>query len=149
MPSFDTELEAHGPGVVAVIPEDVMDELGGRRVPVVATVNEYAWRTTTAVYGGVAMIGLNKDVQRAARVGPGDRVHVELVRDEAPREVEVPAALATALANEVAAREAFDSMSFTHRKEYARWIDEAKKEETRARRVAKAIEMLCAGRTIS
>jgi hypothetical protein len=149
MPAFDTELQSRGPGVVAEVPEQVMEKLGGRRVPVVATVNGHTWRTTTAVYGGIAMIGLNKEVQRAAGVGAGARVEVTLERDEAPRDVAVSEALAVALGNDVAAREAFNSLSFTHRKEYARWIEEAKKEETRDRRVAQAIEMLRAGKRIS
>jgi uncharacterized protein YdeI (YjbR/CyaY-like superfamily) len=59
-----------------------------------------------------------------------------------PREVEIPSALLAAFERDSAAKAAFDKLAFTHRKEYARWIAEAKKEETRERRVAKALEML-------
>jgi hypothetical protein len=149
VPAFETELEARGPGVIAVVPEEVMDALGGRRVPVVATVNGYAWRTTTAVYGGVAMVGLNKAVQAGARVGAGDRVSVELERDDAPREVDVPEPLAEALAREPAAKAAFDGLAYTHRREFAEWIAGAKKDDTRERRLEKTLEMLRAGKTIS
>ena len=62
--------------------------------------------------------------------------------DSAPREVDVPDDLAAALAGEPAARQFFDGLSFTHRKEYADWIAEAKREETRARRVERALAML-------
>ncbi len=123
-----------------------MAELGGRRVPVRATVNGHTWRSTTAVYGGRAMVGLNKDVQREAGVGVGDRVRLELERDEAPREVELSAALAEPLAADPDARRAFESLSYTHRREYAEWIAEAKREETRERRVTRALEMLRDGR---
>ena len=68
-------------------------------------------------------------------------------QDAAPREVELPDALAGALAQDAEARAAFDRLACTHRKEYARWIDEAKRDETRQRRIAKALEMLRRGRT--
>jgi uncharacterized protein YdeI (YjbR/CyaY-like superfamily) len=61
----------------------------------------------------------------------------------------VPDALAEALAGNGSARAAFDRLAFTHRKEFARWIAEAKRDETRERRVAKALEMLLGGQTLS
>ena len=149
MPRFETELVARGGGVVAEVPDEVMAELGGRRVAVVATVNGHSWRTTTAVYGGLAMVGLNKTVQATAGVSAGDRVELALERDDAPREVVVPETLAEALAGDVLARETFNSLAYTHRKEYAEWIAEAKRPETRERRVARALEMLRDRKTIS
>jgi uncharacterized protein YdeI (YjbR/CyaY-like superfamily) len=73
-------------------------------------------------------------------------VEVELALDTAPREVEVPPALATALAGDAAAQAAFDALSFTHRKEYARWVAEAKRPETRERRIAETLARLRAGK---
>jgi uncharacterized protein YdeI (YjbR/CyaY-like superfamily) len=61
----------------------------------------------------------------------------------------VPEALARALSAEPDARDAFEALAFTHRKEFARWIAEAKREETRDRRVAQAVEMIRAGQTRS
>jgi uncharacterized protein YdeI (YjbR/CyaY-like superfamily) len=61
----------------------------------------------------------------------------------------VPEALAAALATDAAARATFDALAFTHRKEYARWIVEAKRDETRERRVRQALELLRAGKTRS
>jgi len=133
VPRFETELVARGGGVVAEVPDEVMAELGGRRVAVVATVNGHSWRTTTAVYGGLAMVGLNKTVQATAGVSAGDRVELALERDDAPREVVVPETLAEALVGDVLARETFSSLAYTHRKEYAEWIAEAKRPETRER----------------
>ena len=79
-------------------------------------------------------------------VAAGDQVDVDIEPDTGPREVEVPADLAEALAHDQAARAAFDGLSSTHRKEWVRWIDDAKKAETRATRLAKTVESLHAGK---
>jgi len=122
---------------------------GARRVPVVATVNGYRWRTTVTRMGGEFLLGLNGQVRRAAGVEAGDRIEVEIGLDAAPREVAVPPALAGALDGDPEAAAAFNRLSYSHRKEYARWIDEAKREDTRGRRVAQALDMLRAGKTRS
>jgi len=122
---------------------------GRRRFPVVATVNGYTWRTSVARMGGEFLVGLNREVREGAAVATGDTVDVALELDTAPREVEVPEALATALEGDPEARAAFDGLAFTHRKEFARWIEEAKREETRERRVGQALQMLREGRTRS
>jgi uncharacterized protein YdeI (YjbR/CyaY-like superfamily) len=88
-------------------------------------------------------------VREAAGAEAGDTVEVEIALDAAPREVDVPEALAAALARDGAAKEAFDGLAYSHRKEFARWVAEAKREETRDRRVATALEMLREGRTRS
>ena len=119
---------------------------GAKRFPVVATVNGYTWRTTVTRMGGEFLLGLNRAVREDAGVEAGDTVEVKLELDTAPREVEVPEALANALAEDPKARAAFDRLAFTHRKEYARWINEAKRDETRQRRVAQALEMLRQGK---
>ena len=100
------------------------------------------FRTTTMLYGGTAYVGLRKDQLREFGVAAGDGVQVTVDLDAAPRVVEVPAELAAAFktAPDVAAY--FESLSFTHRKEYARWVAEAKKQETRDARASKAIQML-------
>jgi hypothetical protein len=122
---------------------------GAKRFPVVATVNGYTWRTSVARMGGEFLVGLNREVRAGAGAEAGDTVEVALELDTKPREVEVPEALATALAGDPEARAAYEGMAFTHRKEYARWIEEAKRDETRERRVAQALEMLRAGKTRS
>jgi uncharacterized protein YdeI (YjbR/CyaY-like superfamily) len=70
---------------------------------------------------------------------------VEITLDTAPREVEVPQDLREALATDPAARKVFDGLPFTHRKEYVRWIEEAKKPETRQNRLAKTLAKLREG----
>ena len=143
---FDGVLESAGRGGGALIriPFDLREAFGGVRVPVRVRVNGYEFRTTTAVMGGKALIGLNKKVRDGAGVAVGDRVEVELERDNEPRTVEVPEAFAAAL-SEAGLRDRFDGFSYTHRKEYVRWIEEAKREETRERRLVKAIELLGQG----
>jgi len=72
-------------------------------------------------------------------------VTIEL--DRMPREVQAPGALAAALAADLQAAASFEQMAFTHRKEYARWVAEVKRAETRQRRVAQALEMIRPGKT--
>jgi uncharacterized protein YdeI (YjbR/CyaY-like superfamily) len=88
-------------------------------------------------------------VREAAGVEAGDTVPVVLALDTEERTVEVPEDLATALAGDAEAKAAFDRLAYTHRKEFARWVGEAKKVETRERRAAQALEMLREGRTRS
>ncbi len=74
--------------------------------------------------------------------GVGDSVRVSLRRDDAPRSFEMPREFAEALAREPEASEFFDGLSFTHRKEMAGSIREAKKEGTRLARLNKAMTLL-------
>ena len=115
---------------------------GPKRFPVRVTINGYPWRTTVTPMRGENLLGLNREVRTGAGVEAGDTVEVLIELDTEPREVEVPEPLAAALAQDPEAKQAFDAMSFTHRKEYARWIEEAKRAETRDRRVTQALERL-------
>jgi uncharacterized protein YdeI (YjbR/CyaY-like superfamily) len=99
--------------------------------------------------GGEFLVGLNREVREQAGVQAGDRVAVKLELDTAPREVDVPESLAAALADDDDARAAFEGMAYTHRKEFARWVADAKREETRQRRVAESVQMLRHGKKLS
>ncbi len=92
------------------------------------------------------MVGVTKANRAAAGVGVGDAFDVEIALDTAPREIEVPPDLADVLAAEPAAAAAFDRLSFSHRREYVQWITEAKRPETRARRVAGTVDRLREGK---
>jgi bifunctional DNA-binding transcriptional regulator/antitoxin component of YhaV-PrlF toxin-antitoxin module len=131
------------------VPIDPKQVFGESRPPVAGTLNGTPFRGRLAVYGGKTYLGLNKEIRDAAGIEVGDAVDVVLDRDEGPREVEIPSELRRAFERDAAARAAFYKLAFTHRKEYARWIAEAKREETRERRVAKALEMLKEGETLS
>jgi bacteriocin resistance YdeI/OmpD-like protein/uncharacterized protein DUF1905 len=127
------------------LPFDVKAEYGSARAKVKATVNGVEIRTTVAVYGGRSYVGFRREFPDAAGIAIGERVSVRIEPDEGPREVVVPADLASALGKDAAARTAFDALAFTHRKEYAAWVSEAKRPETRVGGVQKTIEMLRAG----
>jgi Bacteriocin-protection, YdeI or OmpD-Associated/Domain of unknown function (DUF1905) len=124
------------------VPFDVREIYGEARPPVRGTVNGVPFQSRLMVYGGVTWLGLRNELRREAGLADGDSVDVEIERDDSPREVEVPPELASALASDDIAAGVYESLSFTHRREYAEWIAGAKKEETRTRRVAKALEML-------
>jgi uncharacterized protein YdeI (YjbR/CyaY-like superfamily) len=143
MPRFEAEIADLSPSLGLILPFDPKAVFGRIRAPVRVTINRFTFRTTVASMGGIVFIGLNRDVQRAAGVSAGDRVMVEVEVDDEPRAVEVPADLAAALDPE--ARAKLDSLSYTHRKEYVRWIEEAKREETRRARIEKAAAMLREG----
>jgi hypothetical protein len=146
-----TTLLARGPAAAVVLDDEQAATIGdgAKRFPVRATVNGYSWRTSVARMGAENLLGLNREVRTAAGVEPGDTVAVLIELDREPREVQIPEALATALADDAAARQAFDTLAFTHRKEYARWVADAKRDETRERRVQRALELLRQGKTLS
>jgi hypothetical protein len=124
------------------VPFDVKERFGRARAPVRGTVDGTDFRTTVAVYGGRYYVGFNKGVRDRAGIAIGDEVEVALEPDREPRTVEVPPPLAAVLEEDATAKAAFDGLSYTHRSEYARWIAEAKRHETRDRRVTKAVAML-------
>src|SRR3954465_10731044 len=130
-----------GGGHFLEVPFDAKAAFGKARPPVRATVNGTALRTRLMVYGGRTYLGLTKAVLAEAGLALGDAVAVELERDDAPREVELPPELEAALADPQV-RAAFDALAFTHRREYAQWVAEAKRPETRERRVAKTSRRL-------
>ena len=146
-----TTLVPRGPAAAVVLDDEHVATIGegARRFPVLATVNGYAWRTTVTPMAGEFLLGLNRGVRESAGVQAGDTVEVAIELDTAPREVDVPEALATALAADPAANAAFEALAFTHRKEYARWISAAKHQHTRDSRVTQALQMLCEGKTLS
>jgi hypothetical protein len=126
---------------VIELPFDPKAKFGRARAPVVATVNGHSFRTTVAVYGGRHYIGLRADVRNAAQVELGEMVEVEIELDDRERTVEVPADLATALA-EAGVRDAFDSLSYSRRREHVEAVIGAKRPETRRRRIDRAVEAL-------
>jgi hypothetical protein len=148
MPTFRTTLwNSGGNNVGIVVPDDILASFGaGKRVPVVVTIDgDYSYRTTTAVMGGRTLISFNADTRARTGKGGGDEVEVTLAHDTAPRTVEIPEALAAAIAENVDARAAWDRLPPSHQKEHARAIADAKGDDTRARRVAKVVAALTDG----
>src|SRR5579859_4277109 len=148
---FRAQLQPRGPAAAVVLDDAQVAAVGegAKRFPVVATVNGYTWRTNVSRMGGEFLLGLSREVRQAAGVEAGDMVDVAVRLDGAPRDIVVPEALTAALATDPQAKAAFEGMAFTHRKEYARWVAEAKRDETRLRRAQQALEMIRAGKTRS
>jgi hypothetical protein len=134
-------------GAAFDVPHDVAAALSdAKRPPVTVTINGHEFRTRLAVYGGQPMVGVSKANRAAAGIDLGDPFDVAIAVDTAPREIEVPPDLAEALAGDAEASATFDRLSYSHRREYVLWITEAKRPETRARRVAGALERLREGK---
>jgi len=131
-----------GGGHAVVVPKEVAAAFGSKRPRVLAHVDGVEYRSRLMVYGGQSYLGLRKDLLRQLEVEAGDRVQIELVEDHEERVVVEPPELTQALADDPAAQAAYQKLPLTHRNEYARWIDEGKKPETRADRVAKTIKRL-------
>jgi hypothetical protein len=124
---------------ICVATADVVRWFGRKsRVPVVATINGYSYRSSLSPMGGGHVLPVNGEVRKAASVAGGDRVRLTLQLDEGERTVEVPDDLAQALAS-ARMRGAFDAMSFTHRKEWVRAVLDAKRPETRTKRIADCV----------
>jgi Bacteriocin-protection, YdeI or OmpD-Associated/Domain of unknown function (DUF1905) len=145
METFEAAIRSSGTGrggaLVAVPPEVVEALGGGGRIPVSATFDGVAYTGSIVSMGEGPCIGILKSIRTRIGKEPGDTVVVTLERDSAERTVEVPDDLAAALA-EAGAREAFDKLSYSHRREHVAAINDAKRPETRQRRIANAIAMV-------
>jgi hypothetical protein len=135
-----------GGGAGVVFPYDVEREFGAKGlIPVKSTLDGIPYTGSLCKCGPEAhMLGVLKGIREQIGKGPGDTIEVVLWRDEEVRTVEVPADFKALLEKEDLFA-SFEKLSYTHRKEYCRWITEAKKEETRQNRLKKSIEMLRAG----
>lgn len=143
---FTAEVQKHPDMNAAYVefPYDVEKEFGTRgRVKVQVQFDGHNYRGSLAPMGKkFHLLGLTQMVRKAIGKEPGDKVQVILHKDEEERTVEVPADLQELLKDHPVARTFFDTLSYTHRKEYVQWITGAKKEETRKRRLQKTVEML-------
>jgi hypothetical protein len=125
------------------IPFDVQKTYDTRaRVPVRGTINGFPYRSTIFPMGGKYIMAVNKELRAGAKAKGGDQISVTMERDEEPRIITPPADLARALKANKAAQAAWNKLSYTHRKEHARAVEEAKRPETRVRRIEKAIAEL-------
>jgi hypothetical protein len=143
---FTVQLERVGAtATMFKVPFDLTEAFDRARPPVAVTIRRHTWRTTPGVYGGVGHIVVNRAVKAATGVDAPERVRVTMELDTAPRRVVVPADLRAALAGDAEAKQAFAKMSYSHRREYVDWVEEAKRPETRARRIAATVERVRAG----
>lgn len=127
-----------------IFPYDVKKEFGAARVKIKSTFDGVPYRGSLVPMGikeGYPLLIL-KDIRKAINKSFGDYVNVVLEKDIEERTVEMPADLAKALGKKKKLKSAFDGMSYTHRKEYVNYINDAKKPETRLRRIEKTLFMI-------
>jgi hypothetical protein len=144
---FKAKIEAgDGGGAYVLFPYDTEEEFATKgKVPVKATFNGVPYTGSLIKYGDPHhMLGVLKAIREQTGKGPGDIIEVVVWKDEEVRSLEVPAQFEKLMKKE-GLLPFFEKLSYTHRKEYCRWISEAKKEETRLKRLEKAIEMLKKG----
>ena len=144
---FKAKIEASdGGGAFVLFPYDTEAEFATRgKVPVKATLGGVPYTGSLMTCGGPHhMLAVVKAIRLQIGKGPGDTIDVEVWKDEEQRVLEVPAAFEK-LMKEEGLFPFFEGLSFTHRKEYFRWVAEAKKEETRLKRLERAVEMLRKG----
>jgi hypothetical protein len=141
--TFTTTLELARKTATGIeVPTEVVEALGGgKRAAVTVTLGDYVYRTTLASMGGRFLIPVASEHRTAAGLTAGDTVVVTLELDTAPRTVEVPDDLASAL-DGAGVREAFDALSPSARKAHVTSVTGTRVEETRARRVAKVVSSL-------
>jgi hypothetical protein len=145
---FQAKIQGKEAGVVAAItpPAEVMEFFATRgRVPIRGTINGFPFRSSLMPMGGCHMMPVNKTLREGAGVRPGDMVDMVIERDQEERTVEAPPELERELAKSKKARERWDELAFTHKKEMALSISGAKQEETRKRRLAKVMNVLKTG----
>ena len=146
---FNAKLEAgDGGGAYVLFPYDTEKEFATKgKVPVKATLSGVPYTGSLIKYGHpLHMLGILKAIRTQIGKEPGDTIEVVLWKDEEVRTVEVPAEFENLMKKE-GLLAVFENLSYTHRKEYCRWITDAKKKETREHRLQKAIEMLKNGVT--
>lgn len=145
---FQTTLEASGKTATGIVvpPEIVAGLNAGKKPPVRITIGSHTYRSTIAPRGDRFLLGVSAVNRERAGVAAGDRLDVEIELDTAPREVTVPPDLMAALSADTPAKRFFETLTHSQKQWYVLPIEGAKAQETRRRRVAKAIGMLQEGR---
>jgi len=144
---FDTIVMASGNNTGIVVPDEVIEKLGaGRRPAVLVNVNGYEYRNTVGVMGGKHMISISAAVRKETGLAGGDPIHVVLTVADTPREVAVPAEFARALDAEPSLRDFFFGLSNSLQRYHVDLISSAKTDETRQRRIDKALQLFREGK---
>lgn len=129
------------------VPDAIVDQLGaGKRPPVRVSIGSYTYRTTVAPMGGQFWIPVSAEIRAGAGINAGDELDVEIENDTEPREVVVPEDLLAALEADPAAKQAFEKLSYSNKRQHVLSVEDAKTPETRQRRVEKVITTLRGGK---
>ncbi|MFI9560217.1 YdeI/OmpD-associated family protein [Nonomuraea endophytica] len=140
---FQAHVEPVEPMRGLEVPEEVVEALGeGKRPRVIITVNGHTWKSRIAIMRGRYLLGLSNANRQAAGVVTGDEVEVEVEFDADPPVVVAPADFAHALDADPVVRAAYDRLAPGRRREHVLSIENAKKPETRMRRIEKALDTL-------
>lgn len=143
MIKFKTTIFQLGNNTGIEVPEKVLEQLGGGKKPlVVVSLNDYVYRSAVAKMGDKFLISLSAENRKNANVKGGDEIKVSLELDTAARTVDLPVELQTALDKSKTAKAKFEKLAPSKKKAIVVSIGEAKTDETRLRRVEKAIESL-------
>ena len=150
---FQVRLEFMGPGgswTCIRLPFSVEEVFGTKaRLAVKGTINDFAFRSSVFPDGsGAHIMMINKAMQKGSGSKAGDIARVVMERDDTPRTLSVPKDLGNAIANERETEERWEAFSYSWKKEYLDWIEAAKREETRARRIEKAVTLVSAGKRL-
>jgi hypothetical protein len=145
---FRATIELGGKTATGIeVPDEVVAGLGSSRRPAVrVTIRDHTYRSTIARMGGRYMLPVSAEHRSSAGVAAGDEVDVEIELDTEPREVTVPPDFADALSRDPDAKRFFDGLSYSQKQWHVLSIDGAKTEQTRQRRIAKALSALGEGR---
>lgn len=138
---------AGGGGAFVEVPFDVEKEFGSKKPRVRASIEGVPYRGLLTRMGGprhilIILKGIREQIGKSF----GDEIRITIEPDTEPRVLDIPKDLMKELKKDHEAKAFFDKLSYTHRREYVLWINEAKKEETRQRRIVKTIEMLKEGK---
>ena len=134
--------EDSGAQTFVTLPFDAKALFGRSRCPVRVTINGHSWRTTTQAYGGHYRVVVSAAARHATGLSAGDAVQVHIKKDDSVPADDLPAELAAALRADLEARDAYERLAPSHRREYARWVGEAKRPETRTRRAVAATQRI-------
>jgi regulator of protease activity HflC (stomatin/prohibitin superfamily) len=139
---FRAKLGGDAGALFVDVPFDVKKEFGKARPPVKVSINGYSYRSTISVYSGKYYLPFRRERREAAGVKVGDVVEVTIGPDTEVRRVDPPAALSAALAKNATARAQWERLSYSRKKDHADAVLQAKRAETRARRVQKILKKL-------
>lgn len=140
--SFSATVDRDGTGCFIVLPFDPKAAFGTVRAPVTVTIKGYAFRSRVVAMGGPLCIGVRREHREAAGLSGGETVAVTVALDTTSRTVTAPADLLRALKETPGALDAWKALSYTHQREHVEAIEDAKKPETRERRLAAAVTMV-------
>lgn len=134
---------AGGGGAFVTIPFDVEQAFGKKRVRVKAVIQGVPYRGSLVRMGGDChVLGILKEIREQIGKSIGDEIEVVVEEDTQPREVEVPQDMQDALRGYPEEEAFFQSLSYSHQREYVRWIEDAKQASTRQRRLNQWIDLL-------